>query len=93
MLLALIAVSVLVLRVVFQTAASDVDRMPTTATSAPALQTDPARDLTLLRAREDRALNTYYWVDKQNGIVHIPISEAIKQIVAKGVDGFPQGKP
>src|SRR5205823_1350214 len=63
MVLGLIAMAVLVLRIVFQTAASDVDRSPTVTMPTPALQTDPARDLALFRAREDRALNTYYWAD------------------------------
>lgn len=93
MVLALIAVSVLALRIVFQTAASDIDRSPSVAMPAPALQIDPVQDLARLRAREDQALNTYYWVDRQNGVVHIPIDQAMKQIVARGLDGFPQGKP
>jgi hypothetical protein len=91
--LGLIAMAVLVLRIVFQTAASDVDRSPTVAMPASVLQTDPAQDLARLRAREDQALNTYYWADRQNGIVHIPIDQAMKQIVARGLDGFPQGTP
>jgi hypothetical protein len=93
MVLGLIAIAVLVLRIVFQTAASDVDRSPTVAMPAPALQTDPAQDLARLRAREDQALNTYYWADRQNGLVHIPIDQAMKQLVARGLDGLPQGKP
>src|SRR5438067_3869147 len=91
--LGLIAMAVLVLRIVFQTAASDVDRSSTVAMPAPALRTDPAQDLARLRAREDQALNTYYWIDRQNGIVHIPIDQAMKQIVVRGLDRFPQGKP
>jgi hypothetical protein len=35
-------------------------------------------------------LNTYYWVDRDKGVVHIPIAEAMKRLVAKGIDGFPQ---
>ena len=93
MVLGLIAMAVLVLRIVFQTAISDVDRSPIVAMPAPALQVDPARDLALLRTREDQALNTYYWADRQNGLVHIPIGQAMKQIVARGLDGFPQGTP
>jgi hypothetical protein len=93
MLLVLIAIAALALRLGFDTAASDVKRSLTVAMPRPALQTDPRTDLAELRAREEQLLNTYYWVDRQNGIVHIPISEAIKQITAKGIDGFPQGKP
>jgi hypothetical protein len=93
MVLALVAIAVFALRIIFQTAALDVDRSPTVAMPASTLQTDPAQDLVRLRAREDQALNTYYWVDRQNGVVHIPIDQALKQIVARGLDGFPQGKP
>ena len=93
MVLALVAITVLALRIIFQTAALDVDRSPTVAMPAPALQTNPAQDLARLRAREDQALNNYYWADRQNGVAHIPIDQAMKQIVVRGLDGFPQGKP
>jgi hypothetical protein len=92
MLLVLIAVAVLALRAGFDTAVSDVPRSLTVAMPEPVLQTDPPQDLARLRTREERELNTYYWVDKQNGVVHIPIAEAMKQLAAKGIDGFPQGK-
>jgi hypothetical protein len=35
-------------------------------------------------------LNTYYWIDRDKGIVHIPIAEAMKRVATKGIDGFPQ---
>ena len=91
MLLVLIAVAIVALRFGFDSAVSDVQRSLTVAMPEPTLQTDPAQDLARLRAREEELLNTYYWVDKQNGIVHIPIAEAMKQVVARGLEGFPQG--
>ena len=39
----------------------------------PRLQTNPREDLRDLRASEDALLNSYGWVDKNNGIVRIPI--------------------
>ena len=36
------------------------------------------------------SLNTYYWVNRDKGLVHIPIAEAMKRIATKGIDGFPQ---
>ena len=93
MLLVLIAIAIFALRLGFDTAASDVRRSLTVEMPRPALQTDPRQDLAQLRAREEWKLNTYYWVDKQNGIVHIPIAEAMKRLAAKGIDGFPQAKP
>lgn len=89
MLLVLIAIAILALRFGFDTAVSDVQRSLTVAMPEPKLQTDPPQDLARLRAREEELLNTYYWVDRDKGIVHIPITEAMKQVVARGLDGFP----
>ena len=93
MLLVLVAIAVLALRLGFDTAISDVKRSLTVAMPQPALQTAPQQDLAALRAREERELNTYYWVEREKGIVNIPISDAMKQLAAKGIDGFPRGKP
>lgn len=89
MLLVLIAIAILALRFGFDTAVSDVQRSLTVAMPEPKLQTDPPQDLARLRAREEELLNTYYWVDRDKGSVHIPITEAMKQVVARGLDGFP----
>ncbi|MBV9071949.1 MAG: hypothetical protein JO231_24785 [Acidobacteria bacterium] len=52
------------------------------APPGPRLQTNPEADLRRLRAEEDKWLNTYHWIDKQTGIVHIPIVEAMKKLAA-----------
>ena len=51
----------------------------------PRLQTNPREDLLALRAREDAVLNSYGWVDKTAGVVRIPIDEAIKLTVQRGL--------
>jgi hypothetical protein len=51
----------------------------------PRLQTNPREDLRALRAREDAVLNSYGWVDKTAGVVRIPIDEAIKLTVRRGL--------
>ena len=56
----------------------------------PRLQTTPRQDLKDLRAAEDKRLHEYGWVDKNTGIVHIPIDEAMKHIVEKGLPSRPQ---
>jgi hypothetical protein len=93
MLLLLVAIAVLALYFGFRTAALDVQRFLTVAMPPPALQTDPRRDLARLHAHDEQLLNTYYWVDRDKGIVHIPIAEAMKRVATRGIDGFPQGKP
>ena len=90
MLLLLVAIAVLTLYFGFRTAGLDVQRSLTVAIPPPALQTDPQRDLAQLRAHEEQLLNAYYWVDRDKGIVHIPIAEAMRRVATKGIDGFPE---
>jgi hypothetical protein len=33
------------------------------------------------RAEKARALNSYGWVDRQKGVIHIPVEEAMKEVV------------
>ena len=51
----------------------------------PRLQIHPREDLQDLRASEDAILNSYGWVDKNAGIVRIPIDEAMKLILQRGL--------
>ena len=44
----------------------------------PREQPDPLVDLETLRAREDAQLNSYGWVDRNAGVVRIPIDRAIE---------------
>ena len=51
----------------------------------PRLQTDPRGDLGELRAHENTVLSTYGWVDKASGVVRIPIDEAMKITIQRGL--------
>jgi hypothetical protein len=53
--------------------------------AAPQLEETPALDLQRERAAEDQILNSYGWVDKQQGIVRIPIDQAIDLLARKGL--------
>jgi hypothetical protein len=55
----------------------------------PRLQTNPKQDLIDLRASENATLNGYGWVDKANGVVRIPIGEAMKLTVERGLPSRP----
>jgi hypothetical protein len=59
------------------------------APPAPRLQTEPLGDLGQLRAAEDAALHSYGWVDRQAGIVRIPIERAM-DLVAQGEASAPE---
>lgn len=51
----------------------------------PALQEDPHKDLERLRESERQTLNSYGWVDREKGIVRVPIEEAMKRVMEKGL--------
>jgi len=45
---------------------------------APRLQTQPFKDVYLLKQGQNERLNAYGWADRPNGIVHIPIDRAME---------------
>lgn len=51
----------------------------------PRLQVDPRQDLREHRRREDELLNAYRWVDREAGIVRIPIAEAMRLTLERGL--------
>lgn len=57
----------------------------TSVSPAPRLQVTPRQDLKELRAQEEAILNSYRWVDKNAGVVRIPISEAMRLTVQRGL--------
>ncbi len=67
---------------------------PTAGTSQlppePRLQTTPVLDLQAIRGAEDQVLNSYGWVDRQNGVVRIPIGRAIDLLAQRGLPSRPQ---
>ena len=89
----LLVISPFVMIAAFPTTPADVSRALTVEPPQPRLQTDPAEDLAQFRAEEEKRLDSYYWIDKKKGIVHIPIERAMKEVAAEGIDGFPRGQP
>jgi len=51
----------------------------------PRLQTDPRDDLANLRRAEDEVLDGYAWVDRNAGVVRIPIEQAMKLTAERGL--------
>ncbi|MEW6127322.1 MAG: hypothetical protein AB1757_09800 [Acidobacteriota bacterium] len=58
----------------------------------PRLQTTPVPDLTDFREKESQRLEGYNWVNKEQGIVSIPIEEAQKKLLEKGIPHREEGK-
>ena len=65
----------------FPLAAGQESRVP----PEPRLQTNPRQDLRDLRSAEDTLLTSYGWVDKDARIARIPIREAMKLTVERGL--------
>jgi hypothetical protein len=51
----------------------------------PRLQTNPRQDLADLRQQEQTILESYGWVDKNAGVVRIPIDAAMKLTLQRGL--------
>jgi hypothetical protein len=51
----------------------------------PRVEERPWEQLVTVRAREDRILSSYAWVDKKEGTVRIPIDQAIDKLAAQGL--------
>lgn len=65
-------------------AAREGDRLP----PLPRLQTTPYVDLKAFKASEAQVLTTYAWVDKEKGVVRLPIQRAIDLVAERGMPAF-----
>jgi hypothetical protein len=52
----------------------------------PRLQTTPEQDLRVMREEEDRLLGRAGWVNRQGGVVRVPVDVAIDVIARRGVE-------
>ena len=59
----------------------------------PRLQTNPREDLREMRAKEDDLLHSYGWVNKNAGVVRIPIDDAIRLTLERGLPARQPVKP
>lgn len=55
----------------------------------PQLQPNPRADMAKFYNEEMRLLNGSGWIDKDNGIAHIPISDAMRLVAQEGIPGWP----
>ncbi|HKM89274.1 MAG TPA: hypothetical protein VJX29_01565 [Candidatus Acidoferrales bacterium] len=59
----------------------------------PQLQVHPVEDLERLRQQQEKSLDTYGWVDRSRGIVHIPIERAMDLVLERGLPARPAAPP
>ena len=86
----LLVITPFILMWAFPGSLSDQRRNLTTAPPAPRQQVAPSLDRARYMAEQKLKLNTYYWIDRDRGLIHIPIEEAMKRVAAHGIDGFPK---
>ena len=62
---------------------------PPTAPTTPnaALQATPAADIAAYRREKEALLHGYGWVDRAQGIVHIPIEQAMALLASRAARG------
>lgn len=58
---------------------------PQQAPPGPLLQRDVVGDMRKMREEEDRALNQAAWIDRGQGVVRLPLADAIDVVAARGV--------
>jgi hypothetical protein len=58
----------------------------------PRLQPDPTADLAAYLAASRQRLSSYGWVDRDKGIAHIPIDEAMQRVAEHGIPDWPAGR-
>jgi hypothetical protein len=65
----------------FPLAAEQQNRLP----PEPRLQTDPRGEMRDLRQRDETVLRSYGWVNKDAGVVRLPIEDAMKLTIQRGL--------
>lgn len=58
---------------------------------APRLQATPYEDMKQYSERAAAELSSYGWVDKQQGVVRIPIGRAMEMVIERGIPGRQPG--
>ena len=56
---------------------------------APQLQPSPSADMARFHAEQMRQLNGVWWVDRDRGVVHQPIADAMRRLAATGIADWP----
>jgi len=60
---------------------------------SPRIQPDPGLDMQHYYQSQQNLLNTYGWVDRQNGVVRLPIDRAMGLLLQRGLPTRPPANP
>jgi hypothetical protein len=62
---------------------------PALSANAPELETAPAEALQRFNRAEAQLADGYGWVDREQGVVRIPVARAVERLLQKGLPGWP----
>jgi hypothetical protein len=82
--------SAVALRLIYPGAVTGASDAPRGETATPRLQIKALADLAAHRAAAQRELTSYGWVDRQAGVVRIPIKRAMQDVVNSGIADWPK---
>lgn len=86
---AVLALSIVAIALIYPSSRHGPSDAPRLETAKPRLEIDPAADLAAFRSQQQHELTSYGWVDRANGVVRIPIGQAIKDVAAAGIKDWP----
>jgi len=87
-LLLLVATSLVVMHFYYRATVQRRVFVPPTPFAQPRLQTSEKSELAALQASQRSALQSYAWVDRDKGIIAIPIDEAMRRIAERPGDKY-----
>lgn len=70
-----------------------VERIDRSRPAGPLLQVNPTAELERLRSQEQRALESYGWVDRGAGVARVPVDRALELVLEEGVGALASGSP
>jgi hypothetical protein len=62
---------------------------PALSANVPELEIAPAENLQRLDRAATQLTDGYGWIDKENGVVRIPVAHAMERLLQKGLPGWP----
>jgi hypothetical protein len=62
---------------------------PTLSADAPPLEVAPSDELERVRREDAEIADTYVWVDRDHGIVRVPVKRAAELLLRRGLPGWP----
>ena len=86
---AALAVSIIAIALIYSSALHGPSDAPRLQTAKPRLEIDPAADLAAFRAQQQNELAHYGWIDRDHGVVRIPIDAAMQDVARDGIKDWP----